>query len=149
MRRPRRAGRSRLARRTASSERTCAKRHYRDVECAGSNAPVNDAGAAPRKCICRRERQLERVTHQRSAEDAAGGISHLRLRRYGVLQRRLVHQNKSFVGLTRKISSDSPGLQERLYSLISSRGALRLLRGVLRRLALLLSRGLDFGRIRK
>ena len=58
-----------------------------------------------------------------------------------------MHQYKPLVGLTRKISSDSPGLQERLDLLGARRGALRLLRGVLRRLALRLSRGLDFCRI--
>ena len=54
-----------------------------------------------------------------------------------------MHQHKSFVGLARKISGDSPGLQERLDLLVARRGALRLLRGVLRGLALRLALRLD------
>ena len=104
---------------------------------------MKDAGAAPRKCICRRESQLERVAHQRASKHSSGGVPHLRLRRDGIFQARFVHQHEALVGLPRKISGDSPGLQERLDLLVARRGALRLLRGVLRRLALGLALRLD------
>ena len=71
----------------------------------------------------------------------------MRLRRDGILQARFVHENEPLVGLAREVARDAPGLQERLDLLVARRGALRLLRGVLRRLALRLSRGLDFCRI--
>ena len=54
-----------------------------------------------------------------------------------------MHQYKALVGLPRKISGDAPGLQERLDLLVARRGALRLLRGILRRLALRLALCLD------
>ena len=54
-----------------------------------------------------------------------------------------MHQHEALVGLPRKISGDSPGLQERLDLRVARRGALRLLRGVLRRLALGLALRLD------
>ena len=57
-----------------------------------------------------------------------------------------MHQHEALVGLPRKISGDSPGLQERLDLRVARRGALRLLRGVLRGLALGLALGLDRGR---
>ena len=110
---------------------------------------MKDAGAAPRKCIRRRKCKFQSVAHQRAAEHSPGGVPHLRLGGDGIFQARFVHQYKSLVGLAREVARDAPGLQERLDLLVARRGALRLLRGVLRRLALGLSRGLDFCRVRE